>query len=407
MKFIFSFILCICLYTLADAQSYTTQINEFWTIKKNSLKQDGYGPLRPQDIGYIEYFTANEDFKVIAKVELLPNEPSFLMPTYDGTSNAYRRYAILKFTLKEEEFTLTTYQNAARFQNPAYKDHLFLPFLDQSNGKQTYEGGRYIDLDIKDIKNGMINIDFNKAYNPYCAYSNGYRCPQPPAENQLQIIIEAGEKKYKGPKNERTVNKTIAKSFSKAEQELINAGDSSQTMRVLQVTDTNDLEILKTPSQDIKHDDPLLVHLSKRMYATVNDPDHLGVGIAAPQVGISKNAIWVQRFDKTDNPFEFYINPKIIWRSKLSRKGAEGCLSIPNKKEDVQRSYSIRLQYLSSEGDIIEENIEGFTAVIFQHEVDHLYGILFTDRLEEQATIPYVPLTEKIEFSIVPKTIMP
>src|SRR5690606_40368924 len=85
----------------------------------------------------------------------------------------------------------------------------------------------------------------------------------------------------------------------------------------------------------------------------------------------NKNMIWVQRYDKTDFPFELYINPKIIWRSKLLRKGGEGCLSIPEQRNDVQRNYSIRLQYWTKEGEIKEELIEGFTAVIFQHEVDH------------------------------------
>ncbi|SUJ12261.1 Peptide deformylase [Sphingobacterium spiritivorum] len=203
------------------------------------------------------------------------------------------------------------------------------------------------------------------------------------------------------------MNKNAAKGFTEAEKKKIKAGTASEIMYVLQVTKANDLAILKAPSQDIKYDDPLLELLSQRMYATVNDPEHSGVGIAAPQIGINKNAIWVQRFDKKDTPFEFYVNPKIIWRSKLTRKGAEGCLSIPSRKEDVLRSYAIRLQYVNKTGDIIEENIEGFAAVIFQHEVDHLYGILFTDRLEEQAETPHVSLQDKIEFSIPPKTILP
>src|SRR5690606_34317088 len=115
-----------------------------------------------------------------------------------------------------------------------------------------------------------------------------------------------------------------------------------------------------------------------------------------PQVGINKNVIWVQRLDKDDAPFEFYLNPKILWRSKLTRVGPEGCLSIPDLKQDVNRSYAIRLQYISRSGEVIEENIEGFTAVIFQHEVDHLYGILFPDRIEEQTEKELVPLKEKI-----------
>src|SRR5690606_33962909 len=117
------------------------------------------------------------NYIVTASVELLENEQSFRMPTYDGTSNQYKRYALLHFELEGQSLTLTAYQSAALFQNPAYQDHLFLPFLDDSNGSDSYEGGRYIDLNTREIKNGKITIDFNRAYNPYCAYSNGYRCP--------------------------------------------------------------------------------------------------------------------------------------------------------------------------------------------------------------------------------------
>ncbi|MBC8882444.1 peptide deformylase [Flavobacterium piscinae] len=105
----------------------------------------------------------------------------------------------------------------------------------------------------------------------------------------------------------------------------------------------------------------------------------------APQVGINRNLFWVQRFDKPGEPFEFYINPKIIWRSELLRKGMEGCLSIPEDRGDVYRNYTIKVTYFDLKGNFKEEIVEGFTAVIFQHEEDHLNGILFTDRIIEQA----------------------
>jgi peptide deformylase len=116
----------------------------------------------------------------------------------------------------------------------------------------------------------------------------------------------------------------------------------------------------------------------------MRDPANPGIGIAAPQVGINKNVFWVQRFDKKGEPFEFYINPKIVWRSALLRKGMEGCLSIPEIRGDVFRNYTIQLMYWDKEGKFHEEVVEGFTAVVFQHEYDHLNGVLFTDRLKEQ-----------------------
>ena len=217
----------------------------------------------------------------------------------------------------------------------------------------------------------------------------------------------AGEKAFQKSKNERPVNLNAGQEFSAADKKIISSGGENAILRVLQTTDEKDLKVLKATSTDVKYNDPLIESLSKRMFATVRDPNHPGVGIAAPQIGINKNLIWVQRFDKPDQPFEFYINPKILWRSKLKRTGAEGCLSIPNRKEDVLRSYAIRLQYINKEGKVIEENIEGFTAVIFQHETDHLFGILFPDRLEEQSKEVYSPLNDKIEFSIKPSTLMP
>ena len=77
-----------------------------------------------------------------------------------------------------------------------YQDYLFLPFTDSTNGNETYEAGRYIDLKMTDIAGNSVIIDFNKSYNPYCAYKSGYQCPVPPAENHLKTWVRAGEKKF-------------------------------------------------------------------------------------------------------------------------------------------------------------------------------------------------------------------
>ena len=393
------YLLSFLLPFVSNAQNYEQKIDSYRSELKSKFEKDTFGPLRKENIGYLNYYPANESFIVQAEVEILLGEKPFRMPTYDGTSNEYKRYALLHFQILGEKHTLTAYQSAAMFQNPLYKDYLFLPFIDETNGNETYAGGRYIELDASNVVNGKITIDFNKAYNPYCAYSSGYRCPQPPAENALNTPILAGEKAYIGPKNERPVNKSMAKNFTEKEKALILNGDVNSKLHIYLTTDKKELAVLKAISQDVKIDDPLLENLEKRMLATVQAPEHAGVGIAAPQVGINKNLIWVQRFDKAGEPFEFYINPKIIWRSKLTRLGTEGCLSIPDRREDVIRSYAIRLQYWDKNGNIIEENIEGFTAVIFQHEVDHLFGILYPDRLEEQNKNENIELNDKIKFS--------
>ena len=183
-----------------------------------------------------------------------------------------------------------------------------------------------------------------------------------------------------------------AQKFNKEEARLIQSGDANSMMKVIQITDPNELKILKSVSTDIDLKDKLLPVLAQRMFLSMRDPANPGIGIAAPQIGINKNIFWVQRFDKKDEPFELYLNPKIIWRSQLLRKGMEGCLSIPDFSSEVLRNYTIKISYYDKEAQFHEEMIEGFTAVVFQHEYDHLNGILFTTRLKEQ---------EKIEFSKV------
>ncbi|MXN90328.1 peptide deformylase [Flavobacterium sp. Sd200] len=187
-----------------------------------------------------------------------------------------------------------------------------------------------------------------------------------------------------------------AQKMNETEKALITSGDKKTPLRVLQVTDPSDLKVLQTVSTNIDIKDELLPQLTQRMLATVKDPANPGVGIAAPQIGINRNVIWVQRFDKPGEPFEVYLNPKITWRSSLLRKGTEGCLSIPEIRGDVMRNYTIKITYFSPDGKFHDEIVEGFTAVIFQHEHDHLIGILFTDRLSQQEKVPYSPINDEV-----------
>lgn len=155
-------------------------------------------------------------------------------------------------------------------------------------------------------------------------------------------------------------------------------------MRVLTVDNESDLQILKSESKPISKqmvNDPAFEFLCKRMLHTVKNPDNSGVGIAAPQVGILRRLIIVQRTDKEGEPFEFYVNPMIVDYSEESQRGLEGCLSIPNKWGIVERAESVKISYQDPETFKTKiETVEGFTAVIFQHEIDHLEGVLYTDR---------------------------
>ena len=171
--------------------------------------------------------------------------------------------------------------------------------------------------------------------------------------------------------------------FTAEESATIHAGEGD-IMYVLSVAESPDSTILRQKSlpiseQMVQSED--FAVLRRRMLATVQDPDNEGVGIAAPQVGISRQMVAVQRFDKEGEPFEFFINPEIVERIGEKEAGGEGCLSVPEIRGDVERWQTIRLRYRDEQFVEREELIEGFTAVIFQHELDHLDGKLFIDYL--------------------------
>ena len=173
-------------------------------------------------------------------------------------------------------------------------------------------------------------------------------------------------------------------SFTDSEIQLIMQRDSSKPMRVLQTNITKDSLLLREVSSDIKPDsnDPFLAALISRMLRTVKDSASLGVGIAAPQVGILKRVILVQRFDKENDPFEVYLNPKIVKYSGMKQECREGCLSVPGVRGITKsRAYAIMIEYFKPDNTFVTEMVEGFTAVIFQHEIDHLNGLLFYDYL--------------------------
>lgn len=164
----------------------------------------------------------------------------------------------------------------------------------------------------------------------------------------------------------------------------------NQTMRVTLVTDDDDLAVLRRPSADIPAacvGGRTYEKLAGRMVATVVAED--GVGIAGPQVGLSRRIVAVQRFDKEGEPFEVYPNIHITETRGDLEPGPEGCLSVPDCRGEVLRFRDIEIAYTSPKTlSDTTEHITGFTAVIFQHECDHLDGILFTDRINTDGLSP-------------------
>lgn len=188
--------------------------------------------------------------------------------------------------------------------------------------------------------------------------------------------------------------------FTNEEKSLIES-NSTEMMRVYNLVNDTDSIVLNSISKPIDPKDKFTKLLAGRMLLSVNDPEHKGVGIAAPQVGINRRMVLVQRFDKENKPFELFINPEIIWSSELMQKGTEGDLSFEDRGE-VMRHYIVQVKYFNLNGEVITEILEGFTSVIFQHEHDHLDGILLTDRIEEQKTktYQYAPGTTNLYFLI-------
>lgn len=197
MRLIF---LLVLVSTYVKAQTYKEQITKHRDAYKADFIKETRSPLKESDLEHLHFFEPDSNYRIIAKVKLLKNQKIFKMPTYDGSSKEFIRYAKVKFILYDKPLELTLYRNIGLMVNPAYKNLLFLPFTDETNTITTYGGGRYIDLDLTQIKRNKLVVDFNKAYNPYCAYSDGYRCPVPPEENNLIVPILAGEKLFTGEK---------------------------------------------------------------------------------------------------------------------------------------------------------------------------------------------------------------
>ena len=176
--------------------------------------------------------------------------------------------------------------------------------------------------------------------------------------------------------------------FTEKELSLINGADS--IMRVLTIDRPDDLAVLRAQSEDLSREtlsSEAFVRLCSQMTATVTHPSQDGVGIAGPQVGLNRRVVAVQRFDKEGEPFEVYGNIRIVAHHGEKASGGEGCLSVPDRRGDVMRWQDIEIVYdaVFSEGKVTvqpaRERIQGFTAVIFQHETDHLDGVLYIDRL--------------------------
>jgi uncharacterized protein len=180
-----------------SGQNLHDEIVQYREEMKTGFLTNPRSPLDSQDLQFLRWFPTDESFRVTCSVERL-DTAQIEIPTYSGLNRKYRPFARLHFMLNDQSFQLTVF----RYEEPGFAAKLaplFLPFKDETNGEDTYGGGRYINIAVSDLEHEAYLLDFNKAYNPWCAYSDGFNCPIPPVENHLALAIAAGERNYAGP----------------------------------------------------------------------------------------------------------------------------------------------------------------------------------------------------------------
>ncbi|MFZ1702999.1 MAG: DUF1684 domain-containing protein [Saprospiraceae bacterium] len=167
---------------------------------KDSFLHNARSPLSENDLPFLDFFPPDQSWKKKSTITLNDTSEIIQIPTYSGITKPYTVYGTITFFHNGQKISLKVFKSAQKPENPIYKNHLFLPFKDETNDLTTYGGGRYLELSILDIKNNKVELDFNLCYNPWCAYSDGFNCPVPPLSNHMKLVVNAGEKSYLGQK---------------------------------------------------------------------------------------------------------------------------------------------------------------------------------------------------------------
>jgi uncharacterized protein (DUF1684 family) len=181
----------------AQKKKAITGETEFQKELNAEFKDASKSPLKNKDrkkFESLDFFKVDPGFVVKAALRRTPNSEWFNMKTTTNRLSKERVFGVLNFELKGKSFELNVYQGEELMQKEGFVDYLFLPFLDDTNGEESYGGGRYIDLKIPD--GNAIEIDFNAAYNPYCAYNIKFSCPIVPRVNYLNLEVKAGVKAF-------------------------------------------------------------------------------------------------------------------------------------------------------------------------------------------------------------------
>ena len=192
--------LIVCQTTLLAQHNPGQTVAEWQTEMNEEFADPEESPLTVADLREfesLEFFPVSEAYRFEARFVRTPNQVPFQMPTTTPRRAIYEKFGEVHFTYEGKEYALDVYESHSLRDSEEYQGYLFLPFLDASNGFATYGGGRYLSLYQQDItEEGTLVVDFNKAYNPYCAYSDRYSCPIVPKENYLGFKVEAGVKAF-------------------------------------------------------------------------------------------------------------------------------------------------------------------------------------------------------------------
>ncbi|CAG4994951.1 hypothetical protein DYBT9275_01504 [Dyadobacter sp. CECT 9275] len=171
---------------ISNPKAYIDKINEERRTKDELFRTGADSPIKDKAAFHgLHYFKVNPEYRVKANIVPYTGDDKELIIKYtDGTTDQYERYGYAHFSINDQPQKLLLLK---------HESVISLLFRDETSGKETYGGGRYLDYPLSEIKNNTIILDFNKAYNPYCAYQESYACPVPPAENKMSIPIFAGE----------------------------------------------------------------------------------------------------------------------------------------------------------------------------------------------------------------------
>jgi pimeloyl-ACP methyl ester carboxylesterase len=282
-----SFLLLIFSTNIFAQTDYVSGITAFRAARETEYKTSATSPFCDRKLFTkfkgLKWYPIDESNKVTAKLRLTPNEPYIDNPTFSNKeAMKARKYGVLTFTLQGQEFTLNAYELER------VKGYVFVPFYDLTNQDETYNGGRYVD--ISRTINPSVIIDFNKAYNPDCAYDDCNTCPMPAVANRLSIRVEAGEKLVdKAPEKPKKADKVKEEKKFKVEKVKEPKIEKAETPKVEKPKETKVVKVETPKVKESKPEKP--TEMSKVEPISGSYADFDGVRVAYQESGKGKEAI--------------------------------------------------------------------------------------------------------------------